>query len=109
MHSLIYTTAGAILLKKAAIPSGFVWIGSHVGPWTALAVFVLFLVLCPIAFRALLHWFEHQADDYAVTRVGPRTVVAALSWLRAALYGEKNAPWIEARIRRLKSLHDLTE
>lgn len=109
LHFLIWTAAGAIVLKNAAIRSGFAWIGAHIGPWVALGVFGVFLVLSLFGFRALLYWFEHQADDYAVARVGPQAVVAALSWLRATLFGDKGAPWVDARIRRLESLHGLTQ
>ncbi len=106
-HALIWMAAAAVVLKNDAIRAGFAWIGSHLGPWVALWAFVAFLVLSLLAFRALLHWFEHQADDYAVARVGPQAVVAALTWLSTTMFGPGESPWVSARIRRLQLLHGL--
>lgn len=109
LHFMIWAVAGAVVLKNAAIRSGFAWIGAHVGLWVALGAFVVFLVLSLVAFRALLYWFEYQADDYAVARVGPDATVAALSWLKASLFGGKKSPWLDARINRLRLLHDVVQ
>lgn len=109
LHFLIWAAAGAVVLKNTAIRSGFAWIGAHMGPWVAVGAFALFLISSLIGFRALLYWFEHQADDYAVARVGPDAVVGALSWLRAMMFWEKDAPWIDARIGRLRLLHGIAQ
>lgn len=109
LHFLIWAAAGAVVLKNTAIRSGFAWIGVHMGPWVAVGAFALFLISSLIGFRALLYWFEHQADDYAVARVGPEATVAALSWLKASLFGGKKSPWLDARINRLRLLHDLAQ
>lgn len=109
LHFLIWAAAGAVVLKNTAIRSGFAWIGAHMGPWVAVGAFALFLISSLIGFRALLYWFEHQADDYAVARVGPEATVAALSWLKASLSGGRKSPWVDARINRLRLLHGLAQ
>lgn len=109
LHFLIWAAAGAVVLKNTAIRSGFAWIGAHMGPWVAVGAFALFLISSLIGFRALLYWFEHQADDYAVARVGPEATVAALSWLKASLFGGEKSPWLDARINCLRLLHGLAQ
>jgi hypothetical protein len=108
-HSLIWAAVGLLLRSNATVASWLSWVGNHHGPWMALGVFAGFLALSLAGCRALLYWFEHQADDYAVAKVGPQAVIGALSWLRATLYGQTAAPWMEARTRRLQRLHGLVE
>lgn len=106
-HSLIWALAGIVVLRNAAIHAGFAWIGAHQGPFVALGTLLAFLGLILVGFRALLYWFEHQADDYAVARVGAADLVAALSWLSTATFGANASPWVSARIRRLQLRHGL--
>ena len=106
-HSLIWMLAAAVVLKNTAIRAGFAWIGAHLAPWVALGTFLAFLALSLLGFRALLYWFEHQADDYAAARVGAADVVSALSWLSTKMFGAEGSSWVNARIRRLQLLHGL--
>ena len=91
-HTLIWALAVVFVLRNAAIRAGFAWIGTHQGPLVALGTFLAFLGLILVGFRALLHGFEHQADDYAVARVGAADLVAALSWLGTATFGAEASP-----------------
>jgi hypothetical protein len=108
-HFLIWAATGSVVMNNSAIHSGLVWIGAHIGPLVAVGAFALFLIACLTGFRALLYWFEHQADDYAVARIGPEEMVAALSWLNARLFAGKKSPWLDARINRLRLLHGLAQ
>jgi Zn-dependent protease with chaperone function len=109
LHFLIWTVAATVVLKNDVIRFGFAWIGTHIGVWVELTAFFVVIILSIFGGRALLNWFEYQADDYAVERVGPQALVSALSWLRTTLFRNKGAPWVEARIRRLNSLHNVTQ
>ena len=79
-------------VKECRDPRGVAGIGAHQGPFVALGTLLAFLGLILVGFRALLYWFEHQADDYAVARVGAADLVAALSWLGTATFGAEASP-----------------
>lgn len=106
-HALVWIAAATLVLRNDFIRAGLSWVGAHLGPWPALVAFGAFLALSLTGFRALLYWFEHQADDYAVARVGALGVVDTLEWLNGKMFGTDGSPWVNARIRRLRDLHRL--
>lgn len=98
-----------IALKNEAISAGLFRIGANLGSWATLGVFLVLLTLIPLAIRALMFWFEHQADDYACARVGVEDMVETLSWLNRWMFGAKGSLWVNDRISRLCRLHELKD
>lgn len=98
-----------MLALNDAIRAGLTSIANHYGPWAAPGAFLALLVLITVTLRALLYWFEHQADDYACAKVGAADMIATLSWLNVRLFGAKGSPWVINRIIRLRRIHGMSE
>lgn len=103
-HSFIWLGVTALLLKTPALPAGFRMISASVGPFHALAALVAFFICLMRGLKALMYWFEHQADDYAAAMVGGAEVAAALKWLQGVHPRAQRSSWLAARIQRLENL-----
>lgn len=108
-HSLLWLVAGTATLSNPWLKDLLTWLGRHSGPWFSLGVFLLFCGCAFFGIRALLIWFEHQADDYAVDTVGLSAALESLAWLRGELFGTGPAPWVDERINRLRGLRQGVE
>lgn len=102
LHSLVWVGLLVVLLKTQAVLAGFEMIARATSPSVALAALLVFLLGLILGLKALLYWFEYQADDFAVSRVGHADVQAALEWLLEFRPALRASPWLAARIRRLQ-------
>jgi len=106
-HWLIWTIAVLVGIRSAfmssVVTTAVRWVTTLAGVWGGLGFAVGVLVLLGWGFVALLRWFEHRADDYAVRCVGYADTIGALTWTRNRMFAGKKAPWVEQRIRRLEA------
>jgi hypothetical protein len=79
----------ALLLNLAAIPKGLSWITSQYGAVASLSILAVLVAALVFVVAKLLYWLEHDADDYAVSKVGFQSVIETLSWLSTTLSGGK--------------------
>jgi Zn-dependent protease with chaperone function len=104
-HGLIWPAFAALVLQNSVLKSGFAWLAAFSGPWVALLALLGFTITALAGLRALLYWFEHQADDYAASKVSIDDLIEALTWFSKTLFGDKASPWINSRINRLRALN----
>lgn len=104
-HDFIRWSPMAFLFNLAAIPKGLSWITSQYGGAASLSILAVLVAALVFVVAKLLYWFEHDADDYAVSKVGLHPVIDTLSWLSTTLSGGNKLAWVEKRIQRLRSLH----
>jgi len=103
LHSLLWVIL-IMALFHGPFPELAAWTREQFGPWGPVGAFSILMTVGIYAVRGVLVWFEHEADDYAVARVGMTEFTTGLRWMKQRIVGDRPAPWVEERLARLAGM-----